>query len=96
MHACNWLDPIDILYRWCKQKKGVIPTHIPVELADSHAGNQPDSYSRGSDMDNRAYEAVDNCAYEAVDNRAYEAVDNHAYEAVDNRAYEALIGKTSL
>jgi len=80
MQACNQLDPIDILYRWCKQKKGVIPTHIPVELADSHAGNQPDSCSCGSD----------------VDNRAYEAVDSHAYEAIDNCAYEALIGKTSL
>jgi len=66
MQACNQLDPIDILYRWHKQKKGVIPTHIPVELADSHAGNQPDSYSCGSDVDNCAHEAIDNCAYEAL------------------------------
>ena len=67
MQACNQLDPIDILCRWCKQKKGVIPTHIQVELADSHAGNQPDSYSCGSDVDNPTYEAMDNHVYEAID-----------------------------
>ena len=67
MQACNQLHPIDILCRWCKQKKGVIPTHIQVELADSHAGNQPDSYSCGSDVDNHTYEAMDNHVYEAID-----------------------------
>jgi len=63
-----------LMIRWCKQRKGVIPTHIPVELADSHAESQPDSYSCGSDVDNHAYEAVNNRAYEAMDNHAYEAL----------------------
>ena len=50
-HVMGW-TPL-ICYRWCKQRKGGILSHIPVVLAEI----QPDSYSDG-DNSNNTYGAL--------------------------------------
>lgn len=53
-----------IHFRWHKQKKKGILSHIPVELADIHAARERDSDSesgagRATDVDNDYYEPVE-------------------------------------